>query len=137
MTLNEALLQRDIAASERDELRKQLSELEDAVKEIKAAELEVFNRVEAIAAREVNKIKSAFSQINVPLKKRGLYFNPLANSKRRIRSAARLFRFRLPNCRIRTLTIKSPAFLKPRMTWNIIVKLPNTFLSANRCGAIG
>ena len=110
MTLNEALLQRDIAASERDELRKQLSELEDAVKEIKAAELEVFNRVEAIAAREVNKIKSAFSQINVPLKKRGLYFNPLANSKRRIRSAARLFRFRLPNCRIRTLTIKSPAF---------------------------
>lgn len=68
MTLNEALLQRDIAASERDELRKQLSELEDAVKEIKAAELEVFNRVEAIAAREVNKIKSAFSQINVPLK---------------------------------------------------------------------
>lgn len=83
MTLNEALLQRDIAASERDELRKQLSELEDAVKEIKAAELEVFNRVEAIAAREVNKIKSAFSQINVPLKKRGLYFNPLANSKKK------------------------------------------------------
>lgn len=83
MSINEAMLQRDIAVSERDELRKQLSELEIAVKEIKAAELEVFNRVEAIASREINKIKSAFSKINVPLKQRGMYFNPLANSKKK------------------------------------------------------
>lgn len=83
MSINEAMLQRDIAVSERDELRKQLSELEVAVKEIKAAELEVFNRVEAIASREINKIKSAFSKINVPLKQRGMYFNPLANSKKK------------------------------------------------------
>ena len=83
MSLNEALLQRDIAASERDELRKQLSELETAVKEIKRAEMEVFNRVESIASAEIKKIKSAFTQINVPLKKKGLYFNPLANSKKK------------------------------------------------------
>lgn len=83
MSLNEALLQRDIAASERDELRKQLSELEIAVKEIKRAEMEVFNRVESIASAEIKKIKSAFTQINVPLKKKGLYFNPLANSKKK------------------------------------------------------
>lgn len=83
MSLNEALLQRDIAASERDELRRQLSDLEDTIKEIKAAEMEVFNRVEAVAAREIGKIKSAFSQINVPLRKRGMYFNPLANSKKK------------------------------------------------------
>ncbi len=83
MSLNEALLQRDIAVSERDALRQQLSELEEAVKEIKAAEMEVFARVEAIALREINKIKSAFNSINVPLKRQGMYFNPLAGSKKR------------------------------------------------------
>ena len=83
MSLNEALLQRDIAVSERDALRQQLSELEEAVKEIKAAEMEVFARVEAIALREISKIKSAFNSINVPLKRQGMYFNPLAGSKKR------------------------------------------------------
>lgn len=83
MSLNEALLQRDIAVSERDELRRQLSELEDSVKEIKAAELEMFNRIEAVAGREISKIKNAFGSINSSLKKRGLYFNPLANSKKK------------------------------------------------------
>ena len=82
-SLNEALLQRDIAISERDELRKQLSELEDSVKEIKEAELEMFSRIEAIAGKEINKIKRAFGDINSSLKKRGLYFNPLANSKKK------------------------------------------------------
>lgn len=82
-SLNEALLQRDIAISERDELRKQLAELENAVKDIKQAELEVFSRVEAIAKKEISKIKSAFSNINVPLKQQNKYFNPLANSKKR------------------------------------------------------
>ena len=83
MTVNEALLQRDIAAAERDELRQQISRLEDSIKEIKAAEMEVFARVESIAAKEINKIKSAFSQINGSLKKKELYFNPLANSKKK------------------------------------------------------
>ena len=82
-SLAEALLQRDIAVSERDELRKQLVELEDSVKAIKEAELEVFARVEAIAKKEINKIKSAFSSINVPIKRQGMYFNPLAGSKKR------------------------------------------------------
>ena len=83
MSINEALLQRDIAISERDALREQLSELEDAVKEIKEAEMEVFSRVEALALKEVKKIKSVFSAINVPLKRQGLYYNPLAGSKKR------------------------------------------------------
>ncbi|MBE6445214.1 MAG: hypothetical protein E7019_04075 [Alphaproteobacteria bacterium] len=82
-SINEALLQRDIAISERDELRKQLDDLEEAVKEIKEAELEVFARVESIAKKELQKIKSVFSSINNPIKKQGLYFNPLANSKKR------------------------------------------------------
>ena len=81
--LNEAMLQRDLAAAERDSLREQLSEMEEAVKNIKKAEMDVFNKVEAIASSEVNKIKSAFSKINGALKNQGLYFNPLANSKKR------------------------------------------------------
>lgn len=82
-SLNEALLQRDIAISERDALRQQLADLETAVKEIKTAELEVFDRVEAIAKKEIQKIKSAFNAINAPIKKQGLYFNPLAGSKKK------------------------------------------------------
>lgn len=81
--LNEALLQRDLAAAERDALREQISEMEEAVKNIKKAELDVFSKVEAVALGEVNKIKSAFSKINGALKAQGLYFNPLANSKKR------------------------------------------------------
>ena len=84
MSINEALLQRDLAMSERDELRRQMADLEDAVKEIKAAEMEVFERVEAIAKKELQKIKSAFSTVNnKAIKKQGLYFNPLAGSKKR------------------------------------------------------
>ena len=83
MSLNEALLQRDMAISERDELRQQLTELEETVEEIRAAEVDVFARVESLALREVDKIKRAFRSVNVPLKKQGMYFNPLANSKRK------------------------------------------------------
>lgn len=82
-TLNEVSLQRDLAIAERDELKSQLKELEKAVQTIKKAEMEVFNKVEAIALKEINKIKSAFSKANSSLKQQGLYFNPLANSKKR------------------------------------------------------
>lgn len=82
MTINEAILQRDIATSERDALREKLRNLEGSLDEIKAAEMAVFAKVEAIASREIDKIKSAFTKINAPLKKKGLYFNPLANSKK-------------------------------------------------------
>lgn len=81
-TLSEALLQRDIATSERDELKKQLNMMEDTIKELKNAEAEVLERVKQIADKEVSKIKSAFTTINVPLKRKGLYFNALANSKK-------------------------------------------------------
>ena len=71
-----------ISASERDELRNRLQEMEKVIKDIKAAEMEVLEKVEKIAAREIGKIKNAFNSINVPLKKNGLYFNALANSKK-------------------------------------------------------
>ena len=81
--INEVMLQRDLAAAERDALREQLKELEKAVQNIKQAELEVFSKVESIASKEIGKIKSAFTKVNGSLRQQGLYFNPLANSKKR------------------------------------------------------
>lgn len=40
-------------------------------------------RVAKISEKEIGKIKSAVKAINVPLKKKGLYFNALANDKRK------------------------------------------------------
>ncbi len=81
ISLSEAVLQRDIAASERDELKRQMNEMEDIIDELKEAEKEVLEKVSQISSKEVNKIKSAFKEINVPLKRQGLYFNPQANRK--------------------------------------------------------
>lgn len=80
--LNEVSLQRDIAVSERDELRRQLVEMQQMVEDIRKAEVDVLDKVSQIAEKEMGKIKSAISSINVPLKKRGLYFNALANNKK-------------------------------------------------------
>lgn len=82
-SLSEALLQRDIASSERDELRRQMLAMEETIKEIKDAEMEVLERVEKIAGSEMNKIKSAINSINASLKSKGLYFNALANNKKK------------------------------------------------------
>ena len=82
ISINEAILQRDIAASERDELKAQLAEMQNTMEELRNAEMEVFEKMKAITSKEVQKIKSAFTEINVPLKKQGLYFNALANSKK-------------------------------------------------------
>ena len=81
ISLSEAVLQRDIAASERDELKRQMNEMEDIIEELKEAEMEVLEKVSQISSKEVGKIKSAFSDINVSLKRQGLYFNPQANRK--------------------------------------------------------
>lgn len=79
--ISEALLQRDIATSERDVLKKQLNDLVKDVDEIKRIEFEVLKKVEEVAGSEVTKIKNAISAINKPLKSKSLYFNPLANKK--------------------------------------------------------
>jgi len=82
-SFNEISLQRDIAMSERDELRKQLVAMQELVEDIKQAETEILEKVASIADKEIAKIKSAVTNINGPLKKRGLYFNLLANDKRK------------------------------------------------------
>ena len=82
-SLNEALLQRDIATSERDALRTQMALLEETIEELKTAEIEVFDKVKSLSNKELDKIKGVFSSINGALKRKGLYFNALANSKRK------------------------------------------------------
>ena len=79
--LYEAMLQRDIAASERDELKRQLDDLGAAVKEMREVEMEVFEKVKTLSAKEVEKMKKALKEINEPLKEKGLYFNALSNKK--------------------------------------------------------
>lgn len=51
-SLSEALLQRDIAASERDELKKQMSSLEETIKEIKRLRWKFWNALTALPARK-------------------------------------------------------------------------------------
>lgn len=82
-SLSEALLQRDIASSERDELKSQLEQMEETINELKSAELEVLDKVKSISSKELEKVKGVFSSVNMALKRKGLYFNALANSKRK------------------------------------------------------
>lgn len=82
-SLTEVSLQRDIALSERDEMRRQLVNMQDMLEDIKKAEVEILDRVSRIANSEISKIKSAVAAINLPLKKKGLFFNLFANDKRK------------------------------------------------------
>ena len=79
--MSEVLLQRDVVISERDELKKQVDKMEDTLREIKNAQLEIFEKLRVISSKEVDKLRDTFNEINIPLKKHGLYFNPLANKK--------------------------------------------------------
>ena len=81
MSLSEAVLQRDILASERDDLKEQLSDMEDSIDDLKSAELEVYEKIINVTSKELDKIKSQLSVINEPLKKKGLYYNALSNKE--------------------------------------------------------
>jgi len=82
VTLREALLQRDRALSERDELVNRIIALEKNVALLENSEMEILNQVEKISTKEMEKMKDALSEINKSMKKQNKYFNPLANSKR-------------------------------------------------------
>lgn len=81
-TLRDALLQRDRAVSERNELLAKIKVLEANIKSLEDAELEILNRVGKLSEKEMAKIKEAVSSINKSIKKQNKYFNPLANSKK-------------------------------------------------------
>ena len=82
VTVREALLQRDRALSERNELINKIIALEASVRLLENSEIEILNQVEKISSKEMEKIKEALSEINKSMKKQNKYFNPLANSKK-------------------------------------------------------
>lgn len=82
MTLRDALLQRDRALSERNELISKINMLTARLAKLENSEMEILNRVEQFSDKEIAKIKEAVSTINKSIKKQNKYFNPLANSKR-------------------------------------------------------
>jgi murein DD-endopeptidase MepM/ murein hydrolase activator NlpD len=84
IAIRKAILLRDIANSERDELEIQMKSTLEAVEDMKIAELDVLNRVDKLASKEVNKIKKLVQKINIPVKKKGLYFNAMATKKKLI-----------------------------------------------------
>ena len=79
--ISDALLQRDIAASERDALKNQVQKMEETFNEINKVQQDIFDRLQILSSNEVNKLKGTFNEINAALKKHGLYFNPMANKK--------------------------------------------------------
>lgn len=82
MTLRDALLQRDRALSERNELISKINMLTARLAKLENSEIEILNRVEQFSDKEIAKIKEAVSTINKSIKKQNKYFNPLANSKK-------------------------------------------------------
>ncbi len=82
VTLREALIQRDRALSERNELVNKIIALEENVSQLENSEIEILNQMEKISVKEMEKIKEALSTINKSMKKQNKYFNPLANNKR-------------------------------------------------------
>ncbi len=77
----EAMLQRDIAISERDELKSQLEDLEKIVEEMRQVQSDVFEKMKSLSSKEVDKMKKALSEVNKPLKEKGMYFNALSNKR--------------------------------------------------------
>lgn len=80
--LREALLHRDMALEEKKLLEEKVKQLEAAIAALTAFEMDVLDKVENISSKEMDKVKNSISIVNNELKKRGRYFNPLANSKK-------------------------------------------------------
>lgn len=80
--LRDALLQRDLAISERNELLAKIELLEENIQRLEASEMEILNRVGKLSDKEMAKIKDAISSINKSIQNQNKYFNPLANSKK-------------------------------------------------------
>jgi len=74
-------LQRDIAISERDDMKNKVRDMEKLIEDLKKIESELLDRVEEVADKEIAKIKSSISTVNSTLKKKGQYYNALSNKK--------------------------------------------------------
>lgn len=80
--VKEALISRDVAIEEKNLMAEKVKHLENAVRSLQAFELDILKKMEDISNKEIEKFKTSISTVNGELKKRGKYYNPLANSKR-------------------------------------------------------
>lgn len=83
--LKDALIHRDVAVQEKKMLEEKVQKLEEIVSSLQAFEMDILKKVEHISNSEMDKVKASISGVNAELKKRGKYFNPLANSKKNSR----------------------------------------------------
>lgn len=81
-TLKDVEIDRDVAIKTNDLLKQKIEHLEGVITSLQAFELDVLKKIETISDKELDKVKSSISTVNAELKKRGKYFNPLANSKK-------------------------------------------------------
>lgn len=80
--LRNAVLHRDMAVEEKKLLEEKVARLEEVVDSLTEFEIDILKKVESISSKEMDKVKSSISVVNNELKKRGKYYNPLANSKK-------------------------------------------------------
>lgn len=80
--LRNAMLHRDVAIEEKKLLEEKVKHLEDIITSLQSFELDILKKIEILSGKEVDKVKTSITTINKELKKRGKYFNPLANSKK-------------------------------------------------------
>lgn len=80
--LKNAVLHRDMVVEEKKRLEEKVARLEEVVDSLTEFEIDILKKVESISSKEMDKVKSSISVVNNELKKRGKYYNPLANSKK-------------------------------------------------------
>jgi len=80
--LRDAILHRDMALEEKKLLEEKVAHLELVIDSLTAFENDILKKVEDISSKEMDKVKSSLVAVNAELKKRGKYYNPLANSKK-------------------------------------------------------
>ena len=80
-SLYEAQLQRDLLASERDELQERLASLNEQYEELREYQKDAYDKVISTSGKEVAKMKKVLSDVNKALKEKGQYFNALSNRK--------------------------------------------------------
>ncbi len=86
--LKDAVIHRDLAIEEKKLLEEKVAHLEEAVRSLQAFELDILKKVEAVSNKDMDKIKTTLSTVNRELRKRGKYYNPLANSKKNSKGGA-------------------------------------------------
>ena len=80
--LRDAILQRDMALEKKKLMEEKVAQLEAAISSLQAFEIDILKKIENISNKDMEKVKSSLNMVNNELKKRGKYYNPLANSKK-------------------------------------------------------